>query len=99
VGPLSDYCISTSIIPNYFYKGPKNMKQLESDANSIFLSWKKLLKNISRSLSSPKMQSALMVGTSKMAPNLKVPSSKYVHFPNQLCTYLDGALLETNFDP
>jgi len=39
------------------------------------------------------------VGTFKMAPDLKAPSRVCVHFQNQLCTYLDGVLLETNFDP
>jgi len=39
------------------------------------------------------------VGTPKMAPDLKVPSTVCVHFGNQLCTYLDGVLLEMNFDP
>jgi len=38
------------------------------------------------------------VGTPKMAPDLKAPSADCVHFQNQLCTYLDGALSETNFE-
>jgi len=36
----SGHCVSTSKIRNYFHKGPKKMKQLELDANSIFLSTK-----------------------------------------------------------
>jgi len=39
------------------------------------------------------------VGTPQMAPDLKAPSIVCVHFQNQLCTYLDGVLSETNFDP
>jgi len=43
--------------------------------------------------------SRIKVGTPKMAPDLKAPSTICVQFQNQLCTYLDGVLSETNFDP
>jgi len=42
---------------------------------------------------------SVKVGIPQMAPNLKAPSLDCVHFQNQLCTYLDEALSETNFDP
>jgi len=43
------------------------------------------------------------VGTSKHAIDPKLPSSLCVHFQNelqnQLCTYAEETVLETNFDP
>jgi len=41
----------------------------------------------------------IKLGTPKMALDLTTSSIVCVHFQNQLCTYLDGALIETNFDP
>jgi len=38
------------------------------------------------------------VGTQKMAPHLKPPSWDSAHLQNQLCTYVEEILLETNFD-